>query len=312
MNTYYLDASSHHACWDNALAPRLRIEPGDTVIFETRDVAAGQIGPRSVSADVRSLRLGPVRPLTGPVFVGGARPGDLLDIEVLDIRHQGWGWSAVRPGSGLLGTDFSDPYLHHFRLRGNTCWFEPSIGIPFEPSCGVLGVAPAAAGRFDTPPGGARPAGLDARLLVPGARLRLPVQTRGALFSCAAGRAVQRRGELDGAGIEAPMSLTLRFGLARGRCAPRASIESPAHAALPYPTGDRISASSHGPDLYANARDAVRYLVDRLVRTYRLSAEAAYCLCIAAADLEIREGAGAAPAATASLPVAFFRKRAAA
>ena len=85
------------------------IQPGDTVVFETLEASANQITPQSTAADVGRLDFGNVNPLTGPVFVEGAQPGDALEVEMLSLKHKGWGWNAVIPGFGLLADEFPNP-----------------------------------------------------------------------------------------------------------------------------------------------------------------------------------------------------------
>src|SRR5215467_10132271 len=113
MATHHLDRSVVHRAWDNSLPPRLEIEPGDTVVFETQDAADGYYSPSSTHDDV--LGRGPFRghPLTGPVRVRGARPGDVLVVDIVDVRPRAaFGWTAIRPGRGLLPeADFPKPHL---------------------------------------------------------------------------------------------------------------------------------------------------------------------------------------------------------
>ena len=91
MATYRLDDRSPHAFWDQSLPPRLEIRPGDTVVFETLEASAGQITPRSKSAALATLSFEPIHPLTGPVFVRGAEPGDALEVQVVVAQAQGLG-----------------------------------------------------------------------------------------------------------------------------------------------------------------------------------------------------------------------------
>jgi len=103
MKEHRLDQEQIHQEWNNALASRLTIDPGDTVVFDTRDAANLFYTKASTSEDV--IRRGPFRghPLTGPVAVRGARPGDTLVVEILDVQPAlDWGWTAIRPGRGLL------------------------------------------------------------------------------------------------------------------------------------------------------------------------------------------------------------------
>ncbi len=90
MATHHLDDSQPHAFWDNTLAPRIHIQPGDTVVFETLEASANQVTPDSHDA-VANLDFGLIHPLTGPVYMDGAEPGDALEVEILSIEHKGWG-----------------------------------------------------------------------------------------------------------------------------------------------------------------------------------------------------------------------------
>ena len=92
------------------------IKPGDTVVFETLEASANQITPDCSHDKAAGLDFGPIHPLTGPVYVDGAEPGDALEVEIISLKHKGWGWNAVIPGFGLLGSEFP-PYLHHYHLE---------------------------------------------------------------------------------------------------------------------------------------------------------------------------------------------------
>ena len=109
MATNHLDDTQPHAFWDNTLPPRVTIATGDTVVFETLEASANQFTPDSDSSAVATLDFGLIHPLTGPVAVEGAEPGDTLEVEILDLQHKGWGWNAVIPGFGLLPDDFPNP-----------------------------------------------------------------------------------------------------------------------------------------------------------------------------------------------------------
>jgi acetamidase/formamidase len=290
MATYRLDDRSPHAFWDQSLPPRLTIRPGDTVVFETLEASAGQITPRSRSAALATVSFDPIHPLTGPVFVRGAEPGDALAVQVVSLKHKGWGWNAVLPGFGLLANDFTAPYLHHYTLSRGGCVFRKDIVIPYEPFCGVMGVAPRDPGRLTTIPPRENGGNIDIRHLTPGSTLYLPVLVKGALFSCGDCHAAQGDGEVNGTGVESPMSVTLRFGLVKRAKLPELRFKTAAGKPLTRAGAKGYYATTaHGPDLFVNAQTAVRYMVDYVAKTYRMSREQAYCLCGAAVDLKISE-----------------------
>ena len=151
--------------------------------------------------------------MTGPVAVKGARPGHVLEVEILDLRHKSWGWNGHIPGFGLLADDFDQPFLQHWRLDGESCAFADSeaVSMPYEPFCGVMGVAPKEAGRLDTIPPRFNGGNIDIRGLTIGARLLLPVWVDEALFSTADCHAAQGDGEVTGTGIETSMDVRSAF-----------------------------------------------------------------------------------------------------
>ncbi len=289
MAKHHLDDSQPHAFWDNSLPPRVRIEPGDTVVFETLEASAGQITPQSGDTAVANLDFGPIHPLTGPVYVNGAEPGDALQVEILGLKHKNWGWNAVIPGFGLLGSEFQTPYLHHYQV-GSDCQFRSDIRIPYEPFCGVMGVAPREPGRLTTIPPRENGGNLDIRHLTPGTTVWFPVLTKGALFSCGDCHSAQGDGEVNGTGIETPMSVSLRFNLVKNANLRELRFQTPAGKKLTV-TDDAgyYVTTAHGPDLFADAQQAIRYMIDYLSQTYDMTPEQAYCLCGAAVDLKISE-----------------------
>jgi acetamidase/formamidase len=289
MATHHLDDLHCHPFWDNTLPPRVRIQPGDTVIFETLEASAKQIVPGAPSEAIAALSFDPIHPLTGPVYVEGAEPGDALIVEVVSLAHKAWGWNAVIPGFGLLGEDFPTPYVHHYAL-GDDCLFRADIRIPYEPFCGVMGVGPRESGRLTTIPPRENGGNIDIRHLTPGSVVQFPVLVPGALFSCGDCHAAQGDGEINGTGIESPMTVTLRFDLHKGAHIPELRFTTPAGRKLTVAdTGGYFVTTAHGPDLFRNAQQAVRYMIDHLATHYAMTREQAYCLCGAAVDLKISE-----------------------
>ncbi len=310
MASHHLDDRKPHAFWDNSYPARLKIRAGDTVVFETLEASAGQITPTSTSKALKNLSFDPIHPLTGPVQVEGAQPGDTLEVEVVGLKHKGWGWNAVIPGFGLLADEFPDPYLHHYQLGRTYCQFRPDIRIPYEPFCGVMGVAPRAPGRFNTIPPRENAGNMDIRHLTPGTRVFFPVLFAGALFSCGDCHSAQGDGEVNGTGIETPMTVTLRFRLHQGMTIPELRFRTPAGKKLTV-AGEAgyFVTTAHGPDLFHNAKQAVRYMIDYLATEHRLTREQAYCLCGAAVDLKISEIVDVPNwIVSAYLPLGIFRK----
>ena len=311
MARHRLDDRQPHAFWDQTLPPRVEVAPGDTVVFETQEASAGQITRKSKSAALATLSFEPIHPLTGPVYVRGAEPGDALEVQVVSLKHKGWGWNAVIPGFGLLADDFTAPYLHHYQLTRTGCVFRKDIVIPYEPFCGVMGVAPREPGRLNTIPPRANGGNIDIRHLTPGSTLYLPVLVEGALFSCGDCHSAQGDGEVNGTGIETPMTVTLKFGLVKRAHLPELRFRTPAKQPLGRAgAGGCYVTTAHGPDLFKNAQTAIRYMVEHLASNYQMSREQAYCLCGAAVDLKISEIVDAPNwIVSAYVPLSIFRRR---
>src|SRR5580700_10169177 len=128
------------------LAPVFEIGEGEEIALETRDALDGQITPATTVADFASINAGAVHPLTGPVFVKGAAPGDMLEIEFTDIIAQPVAFSAIMPGLGFLRDVMTEPFLVHWQIRDRwaTSADIPGVRIPGGPFMGVSGVAPSA------------------------------------------------------------------------------------------------------------------------------------------------------------------------
>src|SRR5829696_2042611 len=139
-----------HNRWHEAIEPVVEVDPGDTVIYETRDAFDSQLNLGSTEEDVAGVNLNLVHPLTGPVYVKGAESGDLLEVEIVEIEAdpwEQWGYTIQVPGFGFLRDEFPDPFIVHWRLHG-TEYAEseqlPGVRIRCNPHPGVLGLAPSA------------------------------------------------------------------------------------------------------------------------------------------------------------------------
>ena len=157
--------------------------------------------------------------LTGPVAIEGAEPGDVLEIEILDVRlRQDWGYNMIRPLAGTLPEDFHETRLLNIpldekRMVGRLPW---GLDLPLKPFFGVMGVAPPPAwGRITSLIPRAMGGNLDNKELVPGAKLYLPVFVPGALFSCGDGHGVQGDGEVCVTAIETALQGRFRLSCAR-------------------------------------------------------------------------------------------------
>ena len=308
--THYFPADRVHFSWDVGHEPALEIESGDTVVVETREVTDGQITPSSTAEAIATMDWARVYPLAGPIRVNGAQPGDTLAVEILDIHTQGWGYTAIIPGLGLLPDDFPDPYLRIFDLtEGDVTHLREDIAIPIEPFFGTMGVCPAGASKQPVMPPGTFGGNMDTRQLTRGSTLYLPVQVAGALFSCGDAHAAQGDGEVCVTGIECPMYGALRFTLQNGRPIPAPQFRTAGPLTPRVDGAGWFGTTGVGPDLYPAAQDAVRAMVAHLSEMYGLSAEDAYVLSSLVVDLKIAEIVDAGQyIVSALLPLAVFRR----
>ncbi|RPI90594.1 MAG: acetamidase [Chloroflexi bacterium] len=288
MREHFLDGSVTQPFWDNSVTPRLEIDPGDTVVFDCPE-PCGQVTPDWDDEKLASIDFTPIHALVGSVYVKGAKPGDALQVEILDLKHKGWGWSGHLQHFGLLQEDFDFAYIHHWKLEGDQCFFGTSnIVVPFEPFCGCMGVAPQEPGRITTIAPGKFGGNMDVRDLRIGSTAWLPVFVEGALFSCGDCHSNQGNGELSGTGIESPMMVTLRFNVRKDISVKELQFDTPSPLSKMDTDGYHVT-TANGPDLMENARNATRYMINWIVETYDLTASQAYVLCSTAADLKISQ-----------------------
>lgn len=288
MMEHEIDAARIHHHWDNRLEPSLRVRSGDIVHYDLLMAGHGQVeengGYERTAFDDESLYN-----LLGPVWVEGARSGDTLRVDVLALEPGDWGWSAILPGQGLLPGDFPDPVVRTFDLRTRgSVRILPGVRLPTAPFLGTMGVHPddpVVASAFPPHKGGGN---IDARHLIAGATLRLPIWCEGALFSCGDPHAAQGDGEVCVTAIECDMRASLRFTLERDSIgAPRFTTPGPL-ASISEAQG-HVGTMGISADLMEGARLAVREMIFLLGSEHGLARDDAYLLCSLAGDLKILE-----------------------
>lgn len=288
--THHTIHSKHiHHGWNNAFPPRLTIAPGETVQFETLDASSGQLTRTSTAADVGKLDLAHVNPVTGPVYIDGARPGDALKVTVLSLRPSGWGWTANIPGFGLLTDQFPDARLHHWNYDpGLTpAMYGPGGRVPLKPFTGTIGVAPAEPGLHSIIPPRNVGGNMDARDIAEGTELYLPIEVEGALFSVGDTHAAQGDGEVCGTAIESPIDVALKFELVKDARLRSPRYVTPGPVSRHFDTHGYEVTTGIGPDLMTGARMAVSEMIELLSSRYGYEPIDAYMLCSVCADLRI-------------------------
>jgi len=296
-----LGCETVHYAWDNALEPRLEIDSGETVRLGCRDAFDGVYSPGSTAVVKRVAR---GHPLTGPVAVRGAQPGDVLQVDVLDLVPGAFGVTTFVPDRGLLAGDFPEPYLKVWHLQGDRAELRPGVHVPLAPFLGVMGVALAEPGEHSTiPPRGAG-GNMDIKQLTKGSTLYLPVAVPGALFSCGDGHAAQGDGEVCITAIETTMTATLRLTVRRDLRIAGPEFETASAGAL---AGRQYVTTGIAPDLMEATKGAVRAMIAHLVSACGLTREEAYVLCSVAVDLKISEVVDAPNwVVSAFLPMSLF------
>jgi len=291
---YELDAETIHQAWDKDITPRLTIDAGDTVVFHTRDAANNYYSPESTAEDV--VNRGPFvgHPLTGPVKVRGAEPGDVLVVKIVDMELAApFGWTAVRPGAGLLPeNEIRQPHLQiwdlsdgrHARMRQRD-----DIAVPIAPFPGILGNALDMDGPQSTMPPRENGGNMDNKHLTVGSTLYLPVLVEGALFSTGDAHAAQGDGEVCVTAVETWSKITLHFDVMDQAKFEEPRLRTAGPLALSTNTAPYYATTAQGPDLYASAQQATRYMIDHLMTERGLTWGEAYVLCSVAVDLKISE-----------------------
>jgi acetamidase/formamidase len=286
-----LNQSQFQQFWDNSVPPILTVQEGEAVTLQIRDASNCQIKPGDgVDAIVRMDRR-QVDPVHGPIAIEGARPGDVLQVDILQIEPVGWGWTANVPGVGLLADEFPEPYLHHWEFdpKGGRAQFRPGIEIPLDPFVGVMGVAPSQPGQHSTLPPRGVGGNMDARFLRVDTSLYLPVAVEGALFSLGDAHAAQGDGEVCGTAIETLGKVTVSFTLHRSHELNFPAYDVPGKLVRSVEETGYYATTGIGPDLMEASRDAVRGMIAYLEREHDLSPMESYALCSVAADLKISE-----------------------
>jgi len=271
-----LDRSKIHYKWDNSLPPAIEIEPGDTVHCETEEVTDGQIKPGMPASALGSLDFGRLYPLAGPIYVKGAMPGDILEIEILRLQTLDWGWAGIIPGLGLLAEDFTEPYIRYFDLtNGETAPLREDIQIPIQPFCGTMGVALDEPGAHDVLPTTKGGGNIDTRHLNVGAKLYLPVFVPGALFSAGDCHAAQGDGEVCVSALEMCLTGTFTFQLHKGTGQAMPRAETPTH----------YVSMGINEDLDQAMKQALREMIAFICSRTNLAREQAYAFCSLAGSL---------------------------
>lgn len=279
---YTLDSENSHARFSSEIPPVLTVPSGAVVEVFTKEATDGQLDVNSTAEDLATISFDPIHPLTGPVYVEGAQPGDVLAVTLHELEVGEWGWTGVFPGFGFLPEDFPDPYLKTYAIGpgATEVVFNERIRIPLAPFPGVMGVAPATSEMLTTIPPRANGGNMDNRHLTAGTTVYFPVFVEGALFSIGDTHAAQGDGEVAGSAVEAPMRIVYQVEVIKGGRA----IQEPQ-----YENHEFYGVTAFAPTIDEAARKATRYMIDYLEAEHGLTRVDAYALASLVADLKISE-----------------------
>jgi acetamidase/formamidase len=298
--------------YDAKTPPVLRIKSGDTVEVQTLNTASpqrleeGGVPPGEVEQALRDVAeqvtdKGPSSHLlTGPIYIEGAAPGDVLEVRILAVRLAiPYAYNEFGPSYGFLPDDFPYPRIKIIPLdeKRMVARFAPGIEIPLHPFFGSMGVAPPeTSGRISSAPPWIHAGNLDNKDLVAGSTLYIPVHAPGALFLVGDGHAGQGDGEVDVTALETSLIGTFQFLVRKDLHLRWPRAETPTH----------FMTMGFNEDLNEAAKLALREMLDFLTTEKHLSRDDAYMLASVAADLHITQVVDGKKGVHMMLPKAIF------
>lgn len=278
---YTLTADKNHNKFSSAIPPQLTVPDGSIVEVYTQEATGGQLNINSTLEDFHQVDMDKIHTLTGPIYVEGASPGDVLAVEILDLEPGDWGWTGMGPDFGFLAGESEAEGFKTFPLdkENNVVRFSEDVVIPLKPFLGVIGVAPTTDEMLVTFPPRANGGNMDDPNMTVGVTVYLPVFVEGALLSLGDSHAVQGLGEVVGTAVECDMRAVVRLQVIRDK-----KITEPQ-----YETDDYYATTGYGTTIDEAAKKATQYMIEHLSTTYDMSEGDAYMLCSLIGDLKIAE-----------------------
>ncbi|WP_409298598.1 acetamidase/formamidase family protein [Peribacillus sp. SCS-26] len=263
--------------------PAIKVPSGTRIFIETYDCYKNQL---KRTEDLYRLKPEEINPVTGPIYIESAEPGDILKVEIHSLRIAEEGVMTVRPGKGILGHLVKEPEMKIIPIRGNKAVFNESIHLSLNPMIGVIGVAPAdRAVPAGTP--GVHGGNLDTLSIKEGAVLYLPVFTEGALFGLGDLHAAMGDGEVGISGIETSGTVEVSLHIIKNQ-----RLDGP----LVKNEGS-FSTLASAPTLHEAAKKAAEAMVDFLLPHSGLTQSELTMLCSATGHLQVSQAVN--PLATA-------------
>jgi amidase len=252
----------------------VRAGAGDRITFRTDDLAYAQMEETRDLARVTAT----INPVTGPVFVEGAQPGDALAVTIHDVELADQGWSVYIPGAGALAGVMGDEMVvRRIPVREGRVHLMPTLDVPVAPMLGCIGVAPADGDASTVMPSYPTGGNMDLTYARPGATVFLPVQVPGALLSIGDIHAVMSRGESSFVAVEIAGAATVSVDVV-----PRLHLAAPQ-----LDTGDEYLCVGLGDPLQDSVVMAYEAMFAVLTGRYGFTPEDAYVVMSAAAHTEL-------------------------
>jgi acetamidase/formamidase len=281
---YTIARGQDHYAFSRAIAPVLRVPDGAIVEAYTNEASDNLVTPGMTSEEYRKLVWPDPwgHPLAGPVYVEGAKPGDVLAVTLLVVEVGDWGWTDTHPDYAYLGKELDEIHLKTYSFTGDRKYaaFADGISIPLRPFPGVVGVAPDTDEMLSTVPPRAHGGNLDDPNIVEGTTIYFPVFVEGALFSIGDGHAAQGHGEVSGTAIEAPLRVVYRVNVIKG---------GPSIAEPQYETDDFYAVTAFATTLDEAAKKATRFMIAHLVDVHGMERHQANMMISVAGDLKIAQ-----------------------
>lgn len=254
-----------------------KVSPGEIIKVETNDCFFQQLD--SDEQVITEIDFDRVNPATGPIYVEGAEPGDLLQVKIIDINIKDKGVAAVVPGGGALGDQATNAIVRMIDIKDNHAIFK-GVKIPLNPMIGVIGVAPAKDdGAWETATPWRHGGNMDTKDIKAGSILYFPVNQSGAMLALGDCHAAMADGEVSISGLEIPGEVTLEINIIKGKSIEWPLLETQEHTMI-IASGDDLDSAA-----YEATSQAVKYLKESL----DIEWEEAYILASLTVDLKISQ-----------------------
>jgi len=289
-----ISVHSTHSRWNSSLKPTVFVKDGDILELKVKEASDGQIRKDSDISDVTKLDFSRIHPLTGPIYVEGAHPGDTLKVEILDIKGEGWGWTAVLSGFGFLSGEKDVPEgMNGYALKiwdsldgySEAKFGDLRVRVKEFPFPGVIGTGLPYNGTWSTIPPRENGGNMDVKHMTIGSTIYFPVFREGALLSIGDTHLAQGDGEVCGSAIEAPTTVKIRLSIIKDKRLTLPAFVSKVKQ-LEY-EGSYITFLGFSSDLWRASVDAVKQGISFLSNF--MDPVEAYMLLSAVMDLKVSQ-----------------------